>query len=357
MKKMLFVFLLFFLFPFQVFAFETSASSAILMDRKSGRILYSKNMHQVRSVASISKIMTAILALESGKANEEVTIGEEVLKSYGSGIYIHVGEHMKLKDLVYGLMLRSGNDAAYSIASYVSGNVENFVLKMNEKAKEIGMKNTIFHNPNGLEEEGGNLSTAYDMALLTCYAMKNEDYREIVKTKKHKVTTDFNTYSWTNKNKMLSLYSLSTGGKTGYTEVAKRTLVSTASKDGFELVAVTLNDGNDWNDHKNLFEEAYNTYQNYQILKKGTITIPGETYYLNSTFSILNDYFYPLKESELESISITYELEKKKTGKVGEAIIFLGEEEIHREEIYLEAKKEKKKSFLEKVKAWFRNLW
>ncbi len=362
MKRIWIIIMVILLLPFPVKAFSSSATSTVLMDMDSHRVLYSNNRNQVRSVASISKIMTAILAVESGKLEEEVEIGEEILKAYGSAIYIKVGEHMKLKDLVYGLMLRSGNDAALAIANYVGGSVERFVLMMNEKAKEIGMSNTTFHNPSGLDEtDKGNLSTAYDMALLTSYAMKNAEYKEIVKTKKHSVKTDCNYYIWHNKNKMLSIYPYSTGGKTGYTEIAKRTLVSTASKNGLNLVAVTLNDGNDWNDHKNLMEEAYETYTNYPILKKGEIIIDEETHYLNETLYIKNDVTYPIKETEKNMISIKYELEKKKDynnhDSIGKVMIYFGDELIKEEPVYIQKAKEKKEPFLKKLKKWFDSLW
>ena len=155
MKKLI-IFLFILLIPFKINALETSAISAILMDLDNNRILYADNIHNVRSVASISKIMTAILAVESGKLDDTVTIGEEIKEAYGSGIYIQVGEKMILRDLVYGLMLRSGNDAAVAIAKYVGGDVNKFVEMMNEKAKEIGMKNTTFNNPSGLDQEKGN---------------------------------------------------------------------------------------------------------------------------------------------------------------------------------------------------------
>lgn len=183
MKKVIVVFILGILFINTAKAMDTSASCAIVMDQNSNRIIYSKNIHKVRSVASISKIMTAVLAVESGKLDEKVTIGDEILKAYGSAIYLTVGETLTLRDLVYGLMLRSGNDAALAIATYISGSVEKFVEDMNKKAVQIGMKNTTFHNPHGLDEESGNMSTAYDMAILTSYAMKNEDYKKIVGTK------------------------------------------------------------------------------------------------------------------------------------------------------------------------------
>ena len=168
MKKLYIVFLVIvLLLPLNTKAFDTSATSAILMDMDSGRILYSKNIHNVRTVASISKIMTCIVAIESGKLNDVVTIGDEILGAYGSGIYIKNGEQLKLEDLLYGLMLRSGNDAALAIAHYVGGDVESFVSMMNDKAKELGMNNSVFNNPSGLDQDKGNYSTAYDMAILT----------------------------------------------------------------------------------------------------------------------------------------------------------------------------------------------
>ena len=227
MKKIILIAILL-LFPLSVLGLESNGQCTILMDQDSGRILYAKDVNTVRSVASISKIMTAILAIESKKLDDIVEIGEEINGSYGSGIYIKVGEKMRLRDLVYGLMLRSGNDAALAIAHYVGGSVSKFVEMMNEKAKEIGMKNTTFSNPSGLDNEKGNYSTAYDMAILTKYAMQNEEYRKIVGTKKYVIKTNMNTYVWNNKNKLLSLYKYTTGGKTGFTEIAKRTLVSTA---------------------------------------------------------------------------------------------------------------------------------
>ena len=150
------------------------------------------------------KIMTCILAIEANKLDDIVVVNESVLSSYGSGIYISVGEEIKLIDLLYGLMLRSGNDAALMIADYVGGDVDNFVLMMNKKAKEVGMKNTKFVNPSGLDKNGiGNYSTSYDMALLTRYAMQNDIYREIVKTKSYVAKSNLKTYVWKNKNKLL----------------------------------------------------------------------------------------------------------------------------------------------------------
>ena len=154
MKKL--ILLLLFLTPIKIFAIDTSASSSILMDLDSKRILYEENIHNIRSVASISKIMTAVVAIESGKLDDKVKIGNEIKKSYGSGIYIKEGEILTLRDLLYGLMLRSGNDAALAIASYVGGSVDKFVELMNKKAKELKMTNTTFNNPSGLDNDKGN---------------------------------------------------------------------------------------------------------------------------------------------------------------------------------------------------------
>ena len=359
MKK--FLLLLILLFPIGCIAIQTSARSAILMDMDNNRILYEKNINEVRSVASISKIMTAVVAIESGKLDDTVVIGDEINSSYGSGIYIQVGEEITLKDLLYGLMLRSGNDAALAIAKYVGGSVENFVTMMNDKAKEIGMSNTIFNNPSGLDEEKGNYSTAYDMALLTSYAMKLDDYKEITGTKKYTLTTNKNTYSWINKNKLLSLYKYATGGKTGFTDIAKRTLVSTASKDNMNLVAVTLNDGNDWQDHQNLFEYGFNNYTNIKVLEKGYITIYNDTYYDNYKLYVKNDYYYLLSNSEQGNLIFKYELEKIRNindkEKIGILNIYLGDKKIHEEDIFVELIHKGKKSFFEKIKEWFVNLW
>ena len=357
MKKLfLFIIVLILLFIPKVRAFDSSASSAILMDMDSKKIMYAKDIHNVRSVASISKIMTAILAIESGKIDNIVTIGEEINTSYGSGIYIQIGEEIKLKDLVYGLMLRSGNDAALAIANYVGGNVEEFVNLMNKKAKEIGMKNTTFNNPSGLDEDKGNYSTAYDMAILTSYAMKNKDYKKIVGTKKYKVETNKNVYSWTNKNKLLNSYKYTTGGKTGYTKKAKRTLVTTASKDNLNLVVVTLNDGDDWNDHKNLYEVAFQNYKNYEILKKGIIDIYDEKYYNNKEFYLKNNFSYPLLNSEKDSIILKITLNKernyKNNKKIGSIEVNINNKKIYTDNVYIRDKKIKKLSFIDKIKGW-----
>ena len=344
MKKILLLLLL--IIPMQIKAIDTSATSAILMDTDNNRILYSKNIHKPRLIASITKIMTATLAVESGKLDDVVTVDDTIKKAYGSGIYIKEGEKLTLKDLLYGLMLRSGNDAALMIAKYVGGSVENFVDMMNNKATEIGMKHTEFNNPSGLDEEKGNYSTAYDMAILTSYAMRLKEYKNIVKTKKYTLKTNKNSYVWYNKHKLLKRYKYTTGGKTGFTKKAKRTLVTTASKNGVNLVVVTLNDGNDFQDHMNLFEYGFNNFQNYSILKKGNINIYHEKYYQNYQLYVKNNYNYILSKEENSSIVLKYELVKhskiSKNKSIGKVIVKIGDKEIHTEKIYAKRKKNTK---------------
>ena len=222
------------------------------MEQQSGRILYEKEAHEVRRIASITKIMTAILAIESGKLNDSVKVTENAVRAEGSSIYLKPGETIKLEDLVYGMMLRSGNDAAAAIAEHVGGSLEGFVYLMNQKASEIGMDQTHFANPHGLDDHEDHYSTAYDMALLTRYAMSNDTYKQISGTKVHRAPNPTENWDrvWKNKNRLLTeLYDYTTGGKTGYTKRAKRTLVTTATKGDLNLIAVTLNGPDDWNDH------------------------------------------------------------------------------------------------------------
>ena len=359
MKKLLMFLIL--LLPMRIGAIETSARSAILMDMDSNRILYEKNIREKRSVASISKIMTAVIAIESGKLDDKVIIGNEIAKSYGSGIYIKEGEEMTLRDLVYGLMLRSGNDAALAIAKYVGGTVEDFVKLMNKKAKEVGMNNTEFHNPSGLDQQEGNYSTAYDMAILTSYAMKLAEYKKITNTQKYTLTTNKNVYRWINKNKLLSIYKYTTGGKTGFTEIAKRTLVSTATKNNINLVVVTLNDGNDWQDHQNLFEYGFSNYTNLKILEKGNITIYDDEYYNDYKLYVKNDFYYLLSNFEEGNLIFKYELNKKRNINNGDMVgvlnIYLGDKKIHDEKIYVDMINNKERSSFDKIKEWFVNLW
>lgn len=235
---------------------HVSASQAVLMDQRSGDVLFEKDMHEKRPIASITKIMTALLAIESGKMDELARTSRRAIYTEGSSIYLEQGEKMSIQDLVYGLMLRSGNDAAVVIAEHIGGSVEGFVYFMNEKARWLGMTNTHFENPHGLHSEN-HYSTAYDMALLMRYAMDNEVFKQVAGTTTYKA--DNRSYAWRNKHKLLTqFYEYCTGGKTGYTRVSGRTLVSTAEKGDHQLIAVTLHAPDDWRDHISMFEWGFN---------------------------------------------------------------------------------------------------
>ena len=345
--------------PINVYCLSITASSAILMDMDSGRILYSKDIHNPRLVASITKIMTAVLAIENGNLDDVVTVGEEVLTMYGSNIYIQLGEKMTLRDLLYGLLLRSGNDAAIVIGTYIGGSEEKFVKMMNKKAKEIGMLNTTYSNCHGLDEVTENYSTSYDMAVLSSYANTLDVYREISGAKKWTTTTEGKSYVWNNRNKLLSRYEFATGGKTGYTPRAGRTLVTTATKDNLNLTAVTLNDPNEYVSHENMYEYAFNNYKYNLILDKDNFDVDDNFYkdeiYIKESFS------YPLTDKESEKVSVVIELLKlnkyKNKDKVGEAIVTLDKKEIFREPIYVKVREKHKKGFIDKIKDFFKSIF
>jgi len=348
MKRILFLLFLFFI-PLKINALEVTAKSAILMDTDSGRILYAKDIDTKRLIASTTKIMTGILAIESGKLDDIVTIKDDILKAYGSNIYISIGEEITLKDLVYGLMLRSGNDSAIAISSYVSSSTDEFVKLMNDKAKELNMTNTLFCNPHGLDEKCENLSTARDMALLMKYAISNDTFKEIVSTKRYIAKTNLKTYDWYNKNKLLSTYKYTTGGKTGFTEKARRTLVTSASKDGTNLVVVTLNDPNDFTTHENLYEYGFNNYKRYLIMSKKKFSLKNDYY---EDLYIKEDLYYLFKNDEVDNVYIKYKLDKKENPKTNEKVgvveVYIKDKKILREDIFVRIK-DKKESLIKRI--------
>ncbi len=342
MKKI--ILLIIILIPFNVFGI--SASSYIVMDSDNNRVLEGSNINKQSLIASITKIMTSMVVINNGDLDKKITVSDNVLKSYGSGIYVEPKEEITIRELLYGLMLRSGNDAAAELAYQVGGSNEGFSYLMNNLAKDIGMKNTNFINSSGLEDgENANISTVYDMALLSSYAIKNKDYREIVGTKKITVKTNFKTYIWNNKNKLLTSYEYCIGGKTGFTKRARRTLVTNASKDNVNLTIVTFNDGNDFEDHKDLYEKYFDRLDNYKILSKGKIdTIYDNTY-------IEKDYYMSLTKDEYKNIDISINyFDENVSNIVGEVVVKLGDKEYFKTNII---QKEEK---LKEEKSWFIRL-
>ena len=244
-----------------------SAASAILIDGESGRVLYAQNAEEERPIASITKLMTALVAVESHPdLSEVVTIRPEWTGVEGSSIYLRPGERVTLETLLYGMLLQSGNDAAAAVAQVCAGSVEAFAEKMNAKAAELDMRDSHFTNPSGLNDEE-HYSTAYDMALLAQACLKNDTLAQIVATK----SAALGGRVFTNHNKLLWQYEGCVGMKTGYTEKAGRTLVSAAERDGMTLICVTLNDPNDWADHTALFDQGFSGYDSLLLAQEWEI--------------------------------------------------------------------------------------
>ncbi|PAF30240.1 D-alanyl-D-alanine carboxypeptidase family protein [Paenibacillus sp. 7516] len=276
---------------------STHAQSAALIDVTSGRILYSKDGDKELRIASLTKIMTAIVAIEQGKLDDKVKVSSTAFAKEGSSLYLKLGEEMTLENMLYGLMLRSGNDAASAIAEHVGGSEEGFVLLMNKKAEEIGLKHSHFMNPHGLDADG-HYSTANDLARLTAYALHNPVFKRIVATEDKSAPNPNESweYSWHNKNKMLRLYEGADGVKTGYTKKAFRCLVSSATRNGQQLAAVTLNDGNDWNDHARMLDFGFENFPLVEIAQK-------EQPVANTDVITGRGFTYPLAESEKSAVT------------------------------------------------------
>jgi serine-type D-Ala-D-Ala carboxypeptidase (penicillin-binding protein 5/6) len=342
---------------------SVSAASAVLIEQKSGRILYEKDAYTKRRIASITKIMTAKLAIESGKMNQYVKVSDQATRAEGSSVYLKPGEKIKLKDLVYGLMLRSGNDTAVAIAEYVGGSVEGFAYLMNLKAKEIGMLNTHFSNPHGLDDHENHYSTAYDMAVLMRYAMQDKTFKKISGTKVYRApnpTEDWDRV-WKNKNRLLTKYKYTTGGKTGFTKRAKRTLVTTATKGDMNLIAVTLDGPDDWNDHISMYESGFKGYDMAEVLSQGKIEGVKNKYYQNHLY-VKKTIVYPVTSEEMELFSIKYKLNKpikkfdkdKKTDEVvGKVAVYLDGRVIKETPIYYQNMPEPNKGLLNSVREIF----
>lgn len=279
------------------------ARSYVVMEQNTGDLLESKDCNLRRSVASVSKIMTAILALESSDLFKMVEVGDEINQAVGSSLYLEKGTKINIIELVYGLLLRSGNDAAAIIAENVADNTEEFVKMMNDKAQDLGMKNTVFSNPSGLDMyDAGNISTSYDLAILMRYCMQNPTFREISGTKHFKSSVKGN---WTNKHKLIQNYEYAIAGKTGFTKKARRTLITSARKDNMELIVVTLDCGADFAFHKGKFEKYFNNYTYIEFLNKGA------NYILNYEFISDKEWGILVELGKVKLITKMYKINPK----------------------------------------------
>lgn len=289
---------------------DTSARAAVIMDVNSGRILYSKNMDEKLAMASTTKIMTTLVAIESGRLEENVTVSRRASHTEGSSIYLREGERHSVKDLLYAIMLRSGNDAAVAVAEHIGGSIEGFADLMNRKAQEIGAVNTQFANPHGLDTSG-HYTTAHDLALITAHALKNPVFSDIVSSKKKTIEGPPNE-NWDrvmiNKNKMLWQFDGGDGVKTGYTKKAGRCLVSSATRNGMQLVCVVLNCGPMWNDSTALLEYGFDNYTNEKVVDKNSIFKVVEVMNGKEKFVTVmptEDFYVALKTGEKENVKLS----------------------------------------------------
>jgi len=309
----------------RVEAVEVSASAAVLMDMDSGRVLYERNAKTRMLIASTTKILTALVAIRDGVLSDTVKVSREAAYTEGSSMYLKGGEELTLETLLYGLLLCSGNDAAVAVAEHVGGGVEGFVERMNETALELGMEDSSFANPNGLDDEE-HYSTAYDMALLACAAMKNETLVRIASTR----TVTIGGRTMTNHNKLLGYMDGCLGLKTGYTRAAGRTLVSCAERNGQRLIAVTLQDGNDWADHQSLYDYGFQAYPSKRAAQLGHELAQKDGVPLLAADS----FTWPLAQGEALETSIKLDrplaAPLRAGTRVGEAVFTLNGKEVGR---------------------------
>lgn len=326
MRKII-ISLIFFLSMFPINA------SIVVMDADSGRVLHGENPNERKLIASTTKIMTAIVALENGKLNEEFIVGEEIDRVNGSMIYINKNESISLEDLLYGLMLQSGNDAAEVIASNVLG-YDKFIKQMNKKAISLNMRNTTFENPHGLNDNTKNYSTAYDLSLLMRYAIKNKKFMEITSTKKYKTKTSSNEYIWHNKNELLTRYKYSTSGKIGYTKASGQVFVSSARKGNENLIIASIDEADKFNLHENLYEKYFDGYEKYQILDSYTFNIKDDRF-KDYHLYIKNDFYMMLKKEEIDDLNIKVVLSKEILNDIaGTVNIYIKDKLVHEENLY-----------------------
>ena len=279
-----------------------SARSAYVMDAVSGRVLYEKAPTQQSLIASTTKIMTALIVCEQSNVLDRMRIPREAIGIEGSSMYLQEGEVLTLQELLYGLMLSSGNDAAVALAIYCGGTVEGFVELMNDKARVLGLTGTHFANPNGLDSPG-HYSTARDLAVLSAYAMENPIFYKTVSAKTVKLGQRY----LRNHNKLLWQVEGVDGVKTGYTKAAGRILVSSATRNGRRIIAVTIHDPCDWQDHTQLLETGFSRYTIRPVIKRGQLVgtlevVGGETRQIQVLAA--EDFSYALAEEENPQLAL-----------------------------------------------------
>ena len=349
--------------------FSVSAKSAVLINADTLEILYSKAEHEKRGIASTTKILTSLIALEYGEPQKKVTATKEAVTVEGTSIGLKPGDKITLMSLVYGMLLESGNDAANVTAFAISGNITTFAKVMNKYAKKIGMTNSNFANPSGLTHKN-HYSTAFDMALLTSVAIKNPIFRKITSTQS--AVIDFGTpeisRKLSNHNRLLKEYDGVFGVKTGYTKASGRCLVTACEKNGVTLIAVTLNAYDDWNDHKKLYDYGFSLYnESVDIPELENVKIPvvcsnkknisvnyGYTFELStnkelkSEVYIKNFLYPPVKKGDVVG-EIVFKDTENNVVKVVPLVSVENANALYKENV-------KEKIFLEKIKKFIKGL-
>jgi len=329
----------------------TSARAACLYEPVTDTFIYSKNMNERLPMASTTKIMTGLLAIENLELDKEITVPKEASGIEGSSIYLEEGDVLTVKDLIYSLLLQSANDAATALAYAVSGDIHSFAELMNERATELKLSDTHFTNPHGLDDEE-HYTTAHDLAILAATALKNPIFRKITSTYKYSFFISDKSRVVVNHNKLLKGYEGATGVKTGFTKKSGRCLVSSAKRSDLELVAVTLDDPCDWQDHKNMLDYGFDSYE--AITLDSLVDIPdripvieGKSDFVNIELSNISDNIF-VKKKGTPDLSATLTLDQYIIApstdgqKVGEVVIKLGDTEYKRFDIVTKESIDKK---------------
>lgn len=297
-------------------------ASYVVIDADTGRTLLGSNEHERKPIASLTKIWTALVAIENSELDDEVVISHEAAMSEGSSIYLEPGEVTTVETLLYGLMLRSGNDAAYALAEHAGGSVEGFVDLMNEKALYYRLHQTYFTNPSGLHHDL-HLSSAYDTAQMLRIALENEDFFKIASTINYKSNTRNGTV-WQNKHRLLREQVGAVAGKTGYTKVAGRTLATYFEKGDERIIVVTLNEPNDWQVHKYLANQVFDEYDVKTIVRKGKYKATS-----NITVQLEEPIKLLIKKDEEKELQNVLHLSRNKDIDFGIWHVFLNNESIY----------------------------
>ncbi|WP_342463182.1 D-alanyl-D-alanine carboxypeptidase family protein [Ureibacillus sp. FSL K6-8385] len=307
---------------------QVAKASYVVIDADTGRTLIGNNEHARMPIASLTKIWTALVAIENSDLDDEVVISREAAMSEGSSIYLEPGEVVTVETLLYGLMLRSGNDAAYALAEHAGGSVEGFVDLMNEKAMYYRLNQTYFTNPSGLHHDL-HLSSAYDTAQMLRIALANKDFYKIASTIQYKSNTKNGTV-WLNKHRLLREQVGAVAGKTGFTKVAGRTLATYFERDDERIIVVTLNEANDWQVHKQLANQVFEEYDVKTIVRKGKYKAAN-----NVTVELKKPIKLLISNEEEDQLRHVLHVSRNKDVKYGIWHIFLNDESIYSEKVTL----------------------